>query len=450
MRFNGACGTTSNCEEEEVMTATKLLELTVMILLLCITVALMVVMCAYSGKKSAEFRRGSSGALRIDTSHQDVFSPDQSMVERRGSKTSVAGLPTYPGDHTPPYSPPGPNRASLDPADVDVTFASVCSIPELMGSTDNVANLTVETYHIPQIELLPRCPIKWNRGPIIGKGSFGKVHLALLDDGRILAVKTMDVLRRMKPAEVQSLLTEVHLMSNMTHQHIVQYQGVDFNPVEGTLNILMEFVEGGSLGAIVRRMAQRLPERTACRYIAQVLHALVFLHGRSIVHRDIKGDNILINSQGRIKLADLGCCGTLEETCGGQHAPLVGSPYWMAPEVIAHLPHSTPADIWGLGCTLAEILNFGKPPWPEFPNVWSAILFIGRTTGPPTELPTSGLSKQCRAFMMACLERDPALRPTAEELLTHEWILMYPEDGVLPPLTSPPLTSIIESTPPAS
>jgi len=190
------------------------------------------------------------------------------------------------------------------------------------------------------------------------------------------------------------------------------------------MRVFMEFAVGGSLTSLVRKF-ERLSEPVMCFYTLQILRGLEFLHAKKVVHRDIKGENILIDGHGVAKLADFGCSKALADIANRSQAgcdTLVGSPYWMAPEVIKNEAYGTKADIWSVGCTVVEMLNGGDPPWHnKFDNVYSAMFFIAGTTEIPNNVPDE-ISENCRHFLARCFERDVSKRATAQELLRHPWL----------------------------
>ena len=178
---------------------------------------------------------------------------------------------------------------------------------------------------------------------------------------------------------------------------------------------LTRYCENGSLHSICRNFG-KFPESLVALYMAQVLQGLLYLHDQGVIHRDIKGANILTTKEGTVKLADFGVA-----TRNGpelMNSSVVGTPYWMAPEVITLSGATTASDIWSLGCTLIELLD-GKPPYHKFNSV-AALYRIVNDDHPP--LPES-ISQACEDFLMQCFQKDPNLRVTAKKLLKHPWIV---------------------------
>ncbi|KAI9811649.1 MAG: hypothetical protein M1827_005398 [Pycnora praestabilis] len=159
--------------------------------------------------------------------------------------------------------------------------------------------------------------------------------------------------------------------------------------------------------------------------MSQVLHGLLYLHEQGVIHRDIKGANILTTKEGLVKLADFGVA---TRTTGLHESSVVGTPYWMAPEVIELSGATTASDIWSLGCTVIELLD-GKPPYHKLQPM-PALFRIVNDDHPP--LP-EGASPAVRDFLMQCFQKDPNLRVSARKLLKHPWIVnARRSDSVVP------------------
>lgn len=257
-------------------------------------------------------------------------------------------------------------------------------------------------------------------GPALGKGSYGTVHLGILTNGKLVAVKYVNVVSE-SPEALASVKAEVNMLRELSHPNIIRYFGA--HTIDDTMLVFMEFAVGGSLTSIVRKFTH-LTEAVMQLYSFQILRGLQYLHEKGVVHRDIKGENILIDGYGVAKLADFGCSKSLANIANasqGGCGTLVGSPFWMAPEVIRSEAYGTKADIWSVGCTVVEMLNGGEPPWrEEFDNVYSAMFYVGSTNDIP-QIPEE-TSDQCRDFLFRCFERDVMRRASADELLQHPWL----------------------------
>ncbi|CBH13756.1 protein kinase, putative [Trypanosoma brucei gambiense DAL972] len=273
----------------------------------------------------------------------------------------------------------------------------------------------------------------WRKGLLIGRGTYGSVFLGLLDSGAFYAVKCVEVGNKtgtFSVKELVSLSREINMMQRLSHKNLCTFKGVYFDPTNSAICMFMEYIGGGSLSALVKKF-KPLPPNVIRRWTRQLLCGLLYLHSQRIIHRDIKGDNILVDTscdperEAQIKLVDFGAARRLSDAVA-QSRTVIGTPYWMAPEVVDVTGeaggYSYKADVWSVGCTVAE-MHTGKPPWPSQANAAAAIMMIAQSPEGPTELPVTEATSGCLAFMRRCLVRDPIQRPTVEELLQDPWIL---------------------------
>ncbi|GAM89705.1 hypothetical protein ANO11243_077440 [Dothideomycetidae sp. 11243] len=188
-------------------------------------------------------------------------------------------------------------------------------------------------------------------GDCLGKGAFGSVYRALnWGTGETVAIKQIKLADLPKGADT-SLQMEIDLLKNLKHANIVKYLG--FVKSSESLYIILEYCENGSLHSICKNFG-KFPENLVALYMSQVLHGLLYLHEQGVIHRDIKGANILTTKEGLVKLADFGVAAKKD---GLHESSVVGTPYWMAPEVIELAGATTASDIWSLGCTVIELLD---------------------------------------------------------------------------------------------
>jgi len=243
-------------------------------------------------------------------------------------------------------------------------------------------------------------------GGRIGRGAFAQVYKAWWGEaGFFVAIKAFDT-SAMSQETVDSVLNEVVLLGKMKHPHILRVLG--YHRADPNLYLMLEFAENGSLLKIIKDHGA-LSEKNAAVFTRQVLQALVYLHARGVIHRDLKAANILLNRRGDVKLADFGVAAVMGNT--DKHFTIVGSPYWMAPEIIQAAGHSTLSDIWSLGCTVVELLT-GEPPFFGL-NPMTAMFKIVQS---PAPIPSS-FSPLMHDFLEKCFRKDPDRRPPASELL---------------------------------
>ncbi|XP_027740081.1 mitogen-activated protein kinase kinase kinase 19 isoform X2 [Empidonax traillii] len=281
-----------------------------------------------------------------------------------------------------------------------------------------------ESTKSPGSSLTTTDPIKWTRGEVLGKGAYGTVYCGLTSQGQLIAVKqvvldTSDQLTTEK--EYQKFHEEVDLLKTLKHVNIVTYLGTCLE--HNILSIFMEFVPGGSISSVISRFGP-LPEVVLRRYTRQILQGVAYLHANRVVHRDIKGSNVLLMPSGTVKLIDFGCARRLARPGpGGPRSETLwsvrGTPFWMAPEVISGAGHGRKSDIWSVGCTVFEMAT-GKPPLASMGRI-AAMFYIGAHRGLMPSLP-QGFSGAAVDFVHACLTRDQHERPSALQLLDHPFV----------------------------
>ncbi|KAF2973617.1 hypothetical protein EK904_008770 [Melospiza melodia maxima] len=258
----------------------------------------------------------------------------------------------------------------------------------------------------------------------IGEGSTGIVCIAReKHSGRQVAVKMMD-LRKQQRREL--LFNEVVIMRDYQHVNVVEMYKSYL--VGEELWVLMEFLQGGALTDIVSQI--RLNEEQIATVCESVLQALTYLHSQGVIHRDIKSDSILLTLDGRVKLSDFGFCAQISKDVPKRKS-LVGTPYWMAPEVIARIPYTTEVDIWSLGIMVIEMVD-GEPPY--FSDSPVQAMKRLRDSPPPKLKNFHRTSPVLRDFLERMLTRDPLERATAQELLDHPFLLQTGLPECLVPL----------------
>ncbi|KAM4689302.1 mitogen-activated protein kinase kinase kinase 3-like isoform 2-T2 [Discoglossus pictus] len=267
----------------------------------------------------------------------------------------------------------------------------------------------------------PQAPENWRLGKLLGRGAFGEVFLCYdVDTGRELAVKQVpfDPESQETSKEVNALECEIQLLKLHRHERIVQYYGCLRDPTERKLSIFVEYMAGGSIKDQLKSYGA-LTENVTRRYTRQILQGVSYLHRNMIVHRDIKGANILRDSAGNVKLGDFGASKRIQTICmsGTGIKSVTGTPYWMSPEVISGEGYGRKADVWSVACTVVEMLT-EKPPWAEY-EAMAAIFKIATQPTKP-RLPDN-VSDYCRDFMKQILVEEKR-RPTAEELLKHPFV----------------------------
>lgn len=267
---------------------------------------------------------------------------------------------------------------------------------------------------------------KWVQGSRIGAGSFGTVYLGVNPmTGELMAVKRVPVSSEKASDKKQDLAKtlnhEVSLLKELNHENIVQYFGLSSE--DGFINIFLEYVPGGSVSSLLKQCGC-FEEPLIRTFVRQVLVGLTYLHGKDIIHRDIKGANILVDIKGVVKISDFGVSKKLgrdDSVVGGsknaKRTSLQGLIYWMAPEVVKQTTYSKKADVWSVACLVIEMFT-GSHPYPGLTQM-QAIFQIGTSNKP--EIP-SWSSEEGKEFLDKTLELDYEKRPSAVELLTEPFL----------------------------
>ena len=301
--------------------------------------------------------------------------------------------------------------------------------------------------------------LKWTRGSFLGEGAFSRVYLGLNEDtGKFIAVKELfmeslvdfnDSVEQTKTNDggsnndgtssgsgsgssesstsngnrMAKLEREVNIMRKLEHPNIVQYLGTELihNTETPQFCILLEYVPGGSISSMLKQFG-KFKQKIIQEYTRQILTGLAYLHSNNIIHRDIKGANLLVTDQGVVKLADFGCSVKfLGNNSMRQRSKqkLLGSVPWMAPEAIrfAEQHVGRKSDIWSVGCVTIEMAT-GKRPWSLYTNHLALMFFVATSDTVPTF--PEDCSQNCVSFLSSCLRRDPEERKTAAQLLDTE------------------------------
>ncbi|EGB12675.1 hypothetical protein AURANDRAFT_12817, partial [Aureococcus anophagefferens] len=204
---------------------------------------------------------------------------------------------------------------------------------------------------------------QYRKGETIGRGANGTVYQGMcLVTGKLVAIKEVQVPRG--DSSFAKLRTEVQLMAKLSHANIVEYLGAELDEGAGLLSIYQEWVPGGSIDSLLAKFGGTFADSITKRYAEETLKGLAYLHEHRIVHRDIKGGNVLVTEGGRAKLADFGTSMMMAgETAGdGGAETLCGTPYFMAPEVMKGDTYGRKSDVWSVGGLLLQMAG-GEPPW---------------------------------------------------------------------------------------
>ncbi|PWN21048.1 Pkinase-domain-containing protein [Microstroma glucosiphilum] len=259
----------------------------------------------------------------------------------------------------------------------------------------------------------------------VGQGASGSVYVAkTLATGQRVAIKTMDLSHQPRK---ELIVNEILVMKESQHPNIVNFLE-SYLVRNNELWLIMEFMEGGALTDIIDN--NTLEEDQIAAISLETCKGLQHLHAQSIIHRDIKSDNVLLDSAGHVKITDFGFCAKLTDQ-KSKRATMVGTPYWMAPEVVKQKEYGAKVDIWSLGIMAIEMIENEPPYLDEEPL---KALYLIATNGTPTLKKPNLLSVELKGFLAVCLCADVKSRATADELLQHGFLRKACSQSALAPL----------------
>ncbi|KAI0788655.1 Pkinase-domain-containing protein [Abortiporus biennis] len=274
---------------------------------------------------------------------------------------------------------------------------------------------------------------RWVRGEMIGKGTYGKVYLALnATTGEMIAVKQVEIPRTASDKNdarqvtvVEALKLESETLKDLDHPNIVQYLGFEETPT--FLSIFLEYVPGGSIASCLRKHG-RFDEEVTKSFTGQILSGLEYLHSKGILHRDLKADNILVETSGICKISDFGISKRTDDiNMAAAYTSMQGTVFWMAPEVVHSQKsgYNSKIDIWSVGCVVFEMWT-GERPW-KGQEAMVVLLHLYQTReGPPVPKEIT-LSPLADNFRQLCFAMNPDERPSAAELRNHPYLELQPD-----------------------
>uniref|UniRef100_A0A8C3SGL6 non-specific serine/threonine protein kinase n=1 Tax=Chelydra serpentina TaxID=8475 RepID=A0A8C3SGL6_CHESE len=275
----------------------------------------------------------------------------------------------------------------------------------------------------------------------LGDGAFGKVYKAKnKETGALAAAK---VIETKSDEELEDYMVEIEILATCDHQYIVKLLGAFYH--DSKLWIMIEFCPGGAVDAVMLELDRGLTEPQIQVICRQMLEALVYLHSKKIIHRDLKAGNVLLTQDGDIKLADFGVSAKNIKTLQRRDS-FIGTPYWMAPEVVMcetmkDTPYDYKADIWSLGITLIEMAQI-EPPHHEL-NPMRVLLKIAKSD-PPTLNSPSKWSPEFKDFLKTALDKNPETRPSAAQLLEHSFVNKVTSNRALRELVAEAKAEVME------
>ncbi|KAL8957497.1 MAG: hypothetical protein Q9193_005248 [Seirophora villosa] len=264
----------------------------------------------------------------------------------------------------------------------------------------------------------------------IGQGASGSVYVARINaeatsqvarriykthgSKSLVAIKQMDL--RNQPRK-ELIVNEIIVMKESSHPNIVNFLDSFLQEGNNELWVVMEFMEGGALTDVIDNNKQ-ITEAQISTICNETCKGLAHLHSQNIIHRDIKSDNVLLDARGNVKITDFGFCAKLTEA-KSKRATMVGTPYWMAPEVVKQREYGPKVDMWSLGIMAIEMIESEPPYLNEEPL---KALFLITTNGTPTLKNPDRLSRELKVFLSQCLTVTVENRATAEEILRCDFL----------------------------
>lgn len=362
----------------------------------------------------------STDIRQSDKPDTEIFQPPKGTVASKVGQFENANQQQQLSPNSPKKPPPKPNADTAFSNSADIGDAEITPRLRPQPKAVTVDDVTERLRAVCN----PADPTKLYRNLVkIGQGASGGVYTAYqVGTDNLVAIKQMNLEQQ---AKKDLIINEILVMKESSHKNIVNF--IDSFLFKGDLWVVMEYMKGGPLTDCVT--CNYMTEGQIAAICKETLEGLTHLHSKGVIHRDIKSDNLLLGMNGEIKLTDFGFCAQLNDS-QTKRTTMVGTPYWMAPEVVTRKEYGAKVDIWSLGIMAIEMIE-GEPPYLN-ENPLRALYLIATNGTPQLQNPES-LSPVFKDFLKVALEVDAEKRPTSAELLKHDFLkLAVPSHHLIP------------------
>ncbi|KAG9239365.1 putative Serine/threonine-protein kinase CLA4 [Amylocarpus encephaloides] len=396
-----------------------------------------------AGQRDQNGGTRSPAQVRPEQSNQR---PQQDPRYQNGAQQQQSQSRPLQNQNQPPSRLPAPvvkplNVANKQPASnspsIDAVKAAEAALTAKPATTDRQKDVRMST--MSESEVMAKLKeavskddpnMSYSKQKKIGQGASGSVYVAKVKENPLspvakevirqqgskaqVAIKQMDLAHQPRK---ELIVNEIMVMKDSKHRNIVNFLDAFLRNNFTELWVVMEYMEGGALTDVIDNNSN-ITEDQISTICLETCRGLEHLHQQNIIHRDIKSDNVLLDARGNVKITDFGFCAKLTET-KSKRATMVGTPYWMAPEVVKQKEYGPKVDIWSLGIMAIEMIESEPPYLNEEPL---KALYLIATNGTPRLKKPEKLSKELKAYLSVCLCVDIRSRASANELLQHDFL----------------------------